>query len=109
MRSSPRHHLIVIEERSVADDGLGGEEETWEEIGQEFAAVFYGSGSEQREAAQRGGSQAASFEVLSNSLTRSLRVADHRIVYGGGEWDIIGTHDLGLNDGVRITAVRHKP
>lgn len=108
MRSSPRHYLIIIEERSVADDGLGGEEETWVVIGQEFAAVFYGSGSEQREAAQRAGSQAASFEVLSNSMTRSLSVIDHRIVYGGGIWDISAMQDLGLNDGVRITAVRQR-
>lgn len=108
MRSSPRHYLITIEERSVVDDGLGGEEETWSELGQEFAAIFYGTGSEQREAAQRSGSQAASFEVLSNSLTRSLSVVDHRIVYGGGIWDISATQDMGLNDGVRITAVRQK-
>lgn len=108
MRSSPRRYLIVIEERSVADDGLGGEEETWAEIGQEYVDVFYGSGSEQREAAQRAGSQVATFEALSNSLTRSLTVTDHRILYGGGTWDITAAHDLGLNDGVRITTVRQK-
>ena len=104
-----RPFRIQIEGRSVTDDGLGGDVEAWEEIGEEYAAVYYGTGGEQREAAQRGGSQAASFEVLSNSLTRALTVADHRIIYGGGTWDINAVHDLGMNVGVRITAVRQKP
>lgn len=109
MKASVRPYRIAIEQRTSVDDGYGGEQDGWEQVGEAYAAVYYGSGSEQREAAQKGGSQSASFEVLSNSLTRSLTVADFRLSYGGGLWDISAVHDIGLNDGIRITAVRQKP
>jgi head-tail adaptor len=106
MKASPRNKRIVIQARTVVEDGYGGEQETWAEFGQEYAAVYYGTGSEQREAAQQGGSQVASFEVLSNSKTRAISVINHRIAFDGGIWNITAKHDLGLNEGVRITAIR---
>lgn len=95
----------MIEARTTVEDGYGGEQETWAPFAPEYAAVYYGSGSEQREAAQQGGSQAASFEVLSNSKTRAISVTDHRIAFDGGIWNITGVHDLD-NGGRRITAIR---
>jgi head-tail adaptor len=105
MKASPRNKRIVIEARATEPDGYGGETETWAPFAPEYAAVYYGTGSEQREAAQQGGSQSASFEVLSNSKTRAVSVIDHRIAFDGGIWNITAAHDLD-NGGRRLTAVR---
>ena len=105
MKASPRNKRIVIEARTTVEDGYGGEEEGWAAFAPEYAAVYYGTGTEQREAAQSGGSQAASFEVLSNAKTRAISVTEHRIAFDGGIWNITGAHDLG-NGGRRITAIR---
>jgi len=105
MKASPRNKRIVFEARTTVEDEYGGEEEVWAELAAEYAAVYYGNGTEQREAAQGGGSQAASFEVLSNSKTRVISVTDHRITFDDGIWNITGAHDLD-NGGRRITAIR---
>ncbi|EPR14200.1 hypothetical protein M527_29240 [Sphingobium indicum IP26] len=101
-----RDKRITIEARTVSEDGYGGEVETWSPYARPWADVIYGSGKEQREAAQQGGSQTASFEVLSNSKTRAISVINHRIAFDGGIWNITAKQDLGLNEGVRLTAIR---
>lgn len=113
-RQSRRRHKIVIQRAGApVDDGMTtqlGPYATW---ATEFAAIFYGSGREQREAAQESAGQSASFEVLSNAKTRAISVTD-RLCYPVTDpnpdnwpvWDIQAANDLGLNEGVRITATR---
>lgn len=101
-----RNKRIMIEARTVAEDGYGGEAETWTAYARPWVSVYYGSGAEQRDAAQQGGSQAASFEMLSNSKTRAISTVDHRIQFDGGIWNITAKQELGANEGVRITAIR---
>ncbi|MGC4252437.1 MAG: head-tail adaptor protein [Sphingobium sp.] len=106
MKARNRPYLIDFEGRDVTEDGYGGEVENWTEYCQEYAAVRFGGGSEQREATQTQASQVASFDVLSNTKTRAISVIDHRILFDGGIWNITAKHDLGLNEGIRVTAVR---
>lgn len=106
MKARNRPHLITVEARSVTKDTYGGEKETWAEYCRAYASIFYGTGKEQREAAQVGGSQPASFDVPNDSLIRAISIVDHRISFGGSIWNITAMHDLGLNDGVRITAIK---
>lgn len=106
LRAGRRNKRIVIEARTVAHDGYGGAVETWTQFAHPWAAVYYGSGSEQRAAAQENGSQAASFEVLRNSKTVALSIAEYRILHDGGVWDITALVPIGFNEGVRITATR---
>ncbi|WP_333702894.1 head-tail adaptor protein [Sphingobium yanoikuyae] len=106
MKTAPRNRLIIIEFRTVAEDGYGGEVEAWIEYCRAYAAVYYGTGKEQREAAQVSGSQAASFEILSDGKSRAVSVINHRVSFDGATWNIIAKQDLGLNEGVRITAIR---
>jgi len=87
------------------DDGYTTEPGGWTELCQAWAAVYYGSGSEQRQAAQESASQAASFEVQSNPKTRAVSVTD-RIIFDGGEWDITANIEIDRGAGRRITAVR---
>ena len=104
MKAGHRKHRIVIERASITRNGLNEPIKTWETFCAEMAAVYYGSGREQREGAQTQASQAASFEVLSNSRTRAVSVKD-RINFGGGLWDI---HSVAPIDGggVKINATR---
>jgi hypothetical protein len=97
------------------DDGYTTLPGQFEDFAPEYARIIYGSGREQREAAQEGASQTATFEVLSNAKTRTVSVTD-RICYPVGDpdpakwpvWDVIAAVDLGYNEGVRLTAVRQR-
>lgn len=101
-----RRDRITFERRTVTKNRLNEDVETWAEEFREWAATYYGSGSEQRAAAQTRGVQTASFEVLSNARTRAISVADHRIRFDGSVWNITAKHPIGANAGVRVTAVR---
>lgn len=96
---------IAFEFRTAADDGYGGEQETWTPFCKAWGEVFYGSGAEQREAARVGGSQVASFEVQADSKTRQITILDHRIQFADAEWNITASRPLG-REGFRFTAVR---
>ena len=101
-----RDKRITIEARTVAEDGYGGEVETWTPYARPWADVIYGSGTEQRQAAQDGGSQTASFEIPSNTKSRAISTTGHRISFEGGIWNITAKQDMGLNEGVRLTGIR---
>lgn len=106
LAAGKRDKRIAIEHRSVVEDDYGAEKENWTPYARPWASIYYGTGTEQREAAQRGGSQTASFEILSNSINRTISIVDHRIVAEGGIWNITAKQDLGRNAGIRLTAVR---
>lgn len=103
-RIGRRDQLVTLERYTTSQDSYGEDQQDWAPIGQEWAAVFYGRGDERRQAAMEQGSQAATFKLLSNTLTRSLTLTD-RIVHEGANWDIqqIAPMERGY---IEITAVR---
>jgi hypothetical protein len=114
MKATPRKHKIVIERSGPpVDDGMTTQPGAFAPYLAANAAIIWGSGNEQRKAAQEGGAQVATFEVLSNSKTRTISVTD-RIRYPVSDadqsvwpiWDIQAVSDLGFNEGVRVTAQR---
>lgn len=114
MRSGDRKWKIIIQRAGApGDDGYTTTPGAFTTYTTQRAAIYYGTGKEQREAAQEVGSQPASFEVPSNSLTRATSVTD-RLCYPVSDpdpanwpaWDIQAVSDLGFNVGVRITATR---
>lgn len=85
----------------------GAEIETFEPYARAWAQVFYGSGSERREAAAAGGIQTATFRCLANTTLREIKRRD-RIVFEGVQWGIsaislVGTqgHELEFTATVR--------
>lgn len=82
-----RGDLVTFERATVTQDDYGEEVETWATLTQEKALIFYGRGDERRQAAMEQGEQAASFEVPSNTNTRSVTLKD-RISFDGSLWDI---------------------
>lgn len=105
MKTAPRNRKIIIERKSVTEDDYGGEIETWATYATEWAEVIYGSGKEQREAAQLNGSLPATFEVLANTKTLAVTELD-RISFDGATWNIVAPPARLGRDGVRIQAVR---
>lgn len=110
-----RDKRILMETRDAAADGYGHPTVAvdWRPFARPWANVAFGSGSEQREAAQQSGSQTATFVVLADSETASASVRD-RIRYPLSDrdpskwptWEIQAVAELGFNEGLAFTATR---
>ena len=98
-----RENRITIERFTSTRNAYNEVIESWAPYCKAYAAIYYGTGAEQRQAAQEGASLPASFEVLANSKTREISVTD-RISFNG-LWDIRSVAPMG-RDGIRISAVR---
>lgn len=106
MTAGNRDDLITIQRATTAQDDYGEEIETWAELGQEWAAIFWGRGDERRQAAAEQGQQAAQFQCLSNTMTRGVLVKD-RITFGGSTFDIVGiAPDTPGRGSIEFTTVR---
>ncbi|UZW54963.1 head-tail adaptor protein [Sphingobium sp. JS3065] len=103
MKARNRPHRITVERFTTTRNAYNEVIETWAPYCEAYAAVYYGTGAEQRQAAQEGASLPASFEVLANSKTREISVMD-RISFNG-LWDIRSVAPMG-RDGIKINAVR---
>lgn len=105
MSIGKRDHLVTLKGYTAAQNGYGEEIKTPTTLGQEWAAVFYGRGDERRQAAMEQGKQPATFQMLSNELTRSLTLTNS--IEFEGDWDIEGiAPDMPRRGYIEITAVR---
>lgn len=103
-----RDTRIVIERFiETGRDSLNHPVMDWTEHAKLWASVFFGTGSEQRAAAQTEATQAASFEVLASSKTKAITTAD-RIAFMNGHWDIRAVVPIGRS-GIKINAVMLVP
>jgi head-tail adaptor len=112
LKAGRRDRRIAFVRKQAGVDGRGHATvgEAWVIIGTKlWASAYFGSGEEQRDAAQDGGRQKASFDVLNSATTRSLKVTD-RLCYPVSDvepdnwpaWDIRGIAPMG-SEGFRIT------
>ncbi|MBX7459551.1 head-tail adaptor protein [Qipengyuania huizhouensis] len=101
-----RDQLVTLERATTVQDEYGDEIPSWSTIGQEWAAIYYGRGSERRQAAMEQGAQPANFGMLANPITLGLTVKD-RINHAGATWDIEGiAPDTPRRGEIEVTAVR---
>lgn len=115
LQSRRRNKRISIEKLHAAMDGFGHKSNNaeWKEECRAWVAITYGNGGEQREAAQLGGSQTATFYAPANEKTRTVSVRD-RIRYPLSDpdpakwpaWEISAVAELGFNEGYAFTAMR---
>lgn len=90
-----RDQVVRFERATTARNALGGKTASaWASLGERWALVLFGSGSERREAAQEGAVQAATFRVLADEVTTTVTVAD-RIVHRGLTYDVTGIAPIG--------------
>ena len=105
MTAGRRDQLVTLERFTTTTNDYNEAIENWSPIGREWVAVYFGAGSERRQAAMEQGQQAATFQFLANARTRGLTIRDR--IQHDGEWDIQGispdTPSRGL---IEITAVR---
>jgi head-tail adaptor len=97
---------VAVLARTVTEDDYGGEVETWAESGLLSAKVNYGTGREQREAAQEVASLPATVLLRWSSYTSALGTADNRLRFDGGDWDIESVAPLGRGVAVSVTVRR---
>lgn len=100
-----RDKRITIERSTETRNALNEPVKTWAPYARPWASVYYGTGTEQRQAAQTQATQVATFEILSSTKNRSIEVTD-RIIFDGEIWEIRSIPRIGLNEGIKITAVR---
>lgn len=115
LTASRRDKKIAFEAMVADVDGYGQKTGnlTPAERCKAWACIIFGPGAEQRQAAQNGGAQTASFHALSTSATRSVSVRD-RIRYPISDanrdnwpvWEIQAIAELGRNEGLAFTATR---
>ena len=99
-----RTESIGFERAETTRGPSGQQREEWVAFAGAKASIYWGSGSERRQAAQEAGSQAASFVVLATSRMRGVSIRD-RITYGGASWDILSIVPRG-RDEIEFNAVR---
>lgn len=104
MRAGLRTELIVFQRATAIEDNLGEQIKTWAELTSRRARVRFGTAQEKREAAQEGGVQTATFEVVRGAVVDGVQLRD-RISYLGSFWDITETAPLDSAT-TRFTAVR---
>lgn len=106
MRMLDRDRLISVQAPTATVDDYGGETLTWTDIEQAFAKVRFGQAQEKREAAQEGGVQSATFEVLPTAALLAIDLTA-RIVFDGSDWDLTEIAHLDRQT-LRFTAVRSR-
>lgn len=104
MAAGRRDTLIELQRFATTQDEYGEEIQSWAPLAQEKAAIYWGRGDERRQAAAEQGSQAATFAIVANEVTRTVTVRD-RIMLEGTAWDIQSVTLLARKH-VEITATR---
>ncbi|MGX7926463.1 phage head completion protein [Tsuneonella sp. HG094] len=95
-----RDTRVEFQRAAPARSALGGKTPgagDWAAIGSRKAKVLYGTGAERRDAAVEGGTQAATFRFLLDSLTRTVTIGD-RAVCKGLTYDLTGRIEIGRTE-----------
>lgn len=105
MKLLERDRKVTIQRATVTEDDHGGEVMAWADLESGFAKVRFGTAQEKREAAQEGGVQSATFEMLPTAALRGVTLKD-RIAFDGSFWDITEAARLDAST-IRFTAARN--
>lgn len=98
--------LITVQRATATVDDYGGETATWANVEEAWARVRFGRADEKRLAAQEGGVQSATFELIPTTALLAVTLKD-RILFDGDDWDITEAAPLERNL-LRFTATRSR-
>lgn len=104
MSAGKRDKRVSIERATTTVNDYNEPVPTWSELTKRWTAIYFGKGSERRQAAMEQGSQTASFVMLSDSITRTITLED-RLNWGGSLWDIVSVLPVNRAE-IEITATR---
>lgn len=103
--ASQRDQRVAFERATFTRDGMNAKVAGWAHYADAWVGVSFGTGAERRNAAQVGGSQAATFRADWSPTLADVTIED-RIQFMGAAWDITNVSPFGRNDGIDFTAVR---
>lgn len=104
MKDRDRDQLITLQTLTTEQDSYGEEIQTWVDLGDEWAAVFYGRGDERRQAAVEQGRQSANFQTDNNAMTRAVTLKE-RLIHDGFIWDVVGISPAAAQGLIEFTAM----
>lgn len=100
-----RDRRIVFQRYTATQADSGEEIQVWAQQGNaQKAKVFYGTGSERREASREEGRQSANFNCHAGETAKAIVIRD-RIVMDGENWDIVGISPIVRRE-IEFTATR---
>lgn len=98
---------IVIQAKSITEDGFGGVVDGWTDLTAIWAEYQPGTGGERRvAAAQEQAQMPAVFNVRWSDVTKAIRPQTHRISFEGSTWDIESITEATRRKGLSIVARR---
>lgn len=98
---------VVIQQRSVTEDGFGGAIDSWATMVTVWAEYKPGTGGERRvAAAQEQGQMPAMFNIRYSSDVSGIGPQSHRLSFDGAVWDIESVAEIGRRGGLSIVARR---
>lgn len=103
MKATGRDRLITIERKTVTQNDLGEEVETWTAMAQAWAEKRDVSDAERLNAAEVGATISTRFRLLWSDAYDDVTPLD-RINYDGKRWDIMAVKEIGTREGIEITA-----
>lgn len=95
-----RDTRVEFQRAAPARSALGGKTAgsgDWATLGSRLAKVLFGTGAERRAAAVEEGTQAATFRMIADSLTRSITIGD-RVLCRGLTFDLTGIAPIGSTE-----------
>jgi SPP1 family predicted phage head-tail adaptor len=89
---------ITIQGVSLADDGYGGQVETWSTVAEVWAQFLPGGGNEKFASAQVYAETQARFRIR----WRSGLSPKNRITFDGKTWDVLAVDEVGRKEGLEL-------
>lgn len=103
MKASGRNWLLTIERKSVVQNSLGEDVETWNQLAQPYASKVDIRDGERIAAAEVSAAITTRFGVLWSPQYSDLNPSD-RLICDGRTYDIWGVKEIGFREGFEITA-----
>lgn len=95
---------VTVQSATMTTNDYGEEIPAWADQQSAWARVRFGQADEKRMAAQEGGLQSATFEMIPTTVLLAVTLKD-KIVFDGSDWDITEKAPLERNL-IRFTATR---
>ena len=103
MNAGPRNRRITLQRAITTKDAFNADIETWGALATVWASADPLSDAERVRAQEVGAVMSMRFGILWSSVVDDLSPTD-RLIYGGRTFNIVGVKELGLRDGLEITA-----
>jgi SPP1 family predicted phage head-tail adaptor len=103
VRAGPLDRRIAIQGQTISQSDSGEEVVTWSTVATVFAAKVELHGAERFAAKQLTGKSVVTFRFRWSEATAAI-TSEHRIIYGGREYDVTDVREIGRREGIEVDA-----